>query len=54
MKNYMYISDLENLDSIIKEAINLKENLHQYFDLGKHKTIVLLFFNSSLRTRLST
>ena len=54
MKDYMYISDLEDLDSTIKEAIQLKKSPFEFIDLGKKKTLVLLFFNSSLRTRLST
>lgn len=54
MKNYMYINDLKSIDHTIQEAIELKKQPFQFSDLGKHKTIVLLFFNSSLRTRLST
>ncbi len=54
MKKYTTIKDIDNLDKTIKEAILLKKNPFQYENLGTHKTIVLLFFNSSLRTRLST
>ena len=54
MKKYTNIDDIENIPEIIKEAIQLKENPFQFEDLGKHKTLVMLFFNSSLRTRLST
>ncbi len=50
----MYISDISDLNATIQEAIQLKKNPFQFANLGKHKTIVLLFFNSSLRTRLST
>ena len=32
----------------------LKQNPFQFQDLGKHKSLVMIFFNSSLRTRLST
>ncbi|MBU2922090.1 acetylornithine carbamoyltransferase [Winogradskyella psychrotolerans] len=54
MKNYTKIKDISNLSEIIKEAILLKMNPFEFEDLGKHKTLVMLFFNSSLRTRLST
>jgi N-succinyl-L-ornithine transcarbamylase len=54
MKQYTKIKDLPNLTETIKEAILLKMNPYEFSDLGKHKTLVMLFFNSSLRTRLST
>tara|TARA_R110000868_G_scaffold5985_6_gene34766 strand:+ start:23821 stop:24762 length:942 start_codon:yes stop_codon:yes gene_type:complete len=54
MKNYTSIHDIDNMNSWIAEAKELKANPLKYIDLGKHKTIGLLFFNSSLRTRLST
>ena len=54
MKQYIEISDIKNLSEIIQEAIELKKNPTQFSELGKHKTFVMLFFNSSLRTRLST
>jgi N-succinyl-L-ornithine transcarbamylase len=54
MKNYVTIKDISNLSETIKEAILLKMNPFEYSDLGKNKTLVMLFFNSSLRTRLST
>ena len=54
MKKYTTIKDISNLSEIIKDAILLKMNPFEYSDLGKHKTLVMLFFNASLRTRLST
>ncbi|PHS08612.1 MAG: acetylornithine carbamoyltransferase [Kordia sp.] len=54
MKKYTCINDINNISDIIKEAIDLKKNPFQYENIGKHKTLVMLFFNSSLRTRLST
>lgn len=54
MKKYTNIDDIENVPEIIQEAILLKQNPFQYENLGKHKTLIMLFFNSSLRTRLST
>ncbi|WP_066223916.1 acetylornithine carbamoyltransferase [Formosa haliotis] len=54
MKKYTQISDISNLSETIKEAILLKMNPFEYKHLGTNKTLVMLFFNSSLRTRLST
>ena len=54
MKNYTSIHDIDNLQSWIEEAKALKQDPLKHIDLGKNKTIGLLFFNSSLRTRLST
>lgn len=54
MKNYTTLKDISNLSELIKEAILLKKNPFEYSKLGQHKTLIMLFFNSSLRTRLST
>ena len=54
MKNYTSINDIDNLNSWIEEAKALKANPLENKSLGKDKTLGLLFFNSSLRTRLST
>jgi N-succinyl-L-ornithine transcarbamylase len=54
MKNYIKINNLENVKKTIEEAIQLKRNPFQYNSLGSNKTLVMVFFNSSLRTRLST
>jgi N-succinyl-L-ornithine transcarbamylase len=54
MKNYEDITAIENFSELIGQAIQLKKNPFQFSKLGKHKTLVMLFFNSSLRTRLST
>ena len=54
MKHYTSINDIDNINSWIAEAKFLKENPLENQELGKNKTLGLLFFNSSLRTRLST
>lgn len=54
MKNFTTLKDISNLSELIKEAILLKMSPFEYSEIGKHKTLVMLFFNSSLRTRLST
>ncbi|ASK28670.1 acetylornithine carbamoyltransferase [Chryseobacterium sp. T16E-39] len=54
MKNFTTVSDIENLQEIIKKALQIKENPHSETEKGKGKTIGLVFLNSSLRTRLSS
>jgi len=54
MKNYISINDIYSLPLLIKEAKQLKQNPFIHKSLGENKTIGLLFFNPSLRTRLST
>ena len=54
MKNYLSINDIDSLSTWVKEAISLKKQPRKFKELGRDKTIGLLFFNNSLRTRLST
>ncbi len=54
MKNYFSIQDIDSLNTWVQEAIELKKAPLSHNQLGKDKTIGLLFFNPSLRTRLST
>jgi len=54
MKKYTHIKDIESISEMISEALQLKEDPFQFESLGRHKTLIMLFFNSSLRTRLST
>lgn len=54
MKHYTSIQDIPDINSWIEEARKIKENPLKNKKLGKNKTLGLLFFNSSLRTRLST
>lgn len=52
--NYLSIKDIDSLENWVKEARDLKQDPLKYKQLGSDKTIGLLFFNPSLRTRLST
>ncbi len=54
MKKYTNIYDIENIKDTVDTAIQLKQNPFEFHELGLHKTLVMIFFNSSLRTRLST
>ena len=54
MKTYTNVHDLGDLKVAVREALDIKKNRYQYESLGQHKTCLLIFFNNSLRTRLST
>lgn len=54
MEKYIDINDIQDIPKTIQESFQLKETPFKYKDLGKNKTLVMLFFNASLRTRLST
>ena len=54
MKTYTNVKDLGNLQEAVKEALEIKKNRFGYKHLGENKTLLMVFFNSSLRTRLST
>jgi N-succinyl-L-ornithine transcarbamylase len=54
MKKFTSVSDVEDLQEIIKTALQIKENPLLETGKGKGKTIGLVFLNSSLRTRLSS
>ncbi|QCR21970.1 acetylornithine carbamoyltransferase [Pontibacter sp. SGAir0037] len=54
MKQYTSVHDVTDLDALVKEALQLKENPSQHKSLGQNKTLGLIFLNPSLRTRLST
>ncbi len=54
MKTYTNVKDLGDLNSAVKEALEIKKNRFAYKKLGENKTLLMVFFNSSLRTRLST
>ena len=54
MKTFFNVEDLGNLDAAIAEALEVKKHRFDYQYLGKNKTLLMIFFNNSLRTRLST
>ena len=54
MRNFTSVYDIEDLKVALEKARWVKENPFADQDLGKNKTLLLIFFNSSLRTRLST
>lgn len=54
MKSFFHVQDIGNLDEALKEALEVKKNPFAWKQLGTDKTIILVFFNNSLRTRLSS
>ena len=54
MKNYTSFKDIPSIEKALETAFEVKKNPFGFQHLGKNKTMVLVFFNSSLRTRLST
>ncbi|MCL1938408.1 MAG: acetylornithine carbamoyltransferase [Candidatus Azobacteroides sp.] len=54
MKTFIQVNDLGDLKLAVKEALEIKKNRFAYKKLGEDKTLLMVFFNSSLRTRLST
>lgn len=54
MRNFTNVKDLGNLKEAIAEALMVKKNPFAYKKLGENKTLLMVFFNASLRTRLST
>lgn len=54
MKKFTTVADIGSLDKAVSDALEIKRNRFAFTELGKNKTLLMLFFNSSLRTRLST
>jgi N-succinyl-L-ornithine transcarbamylase len=54
VKKFTSIKDVNNIKNFLSLAQELKESPFKYDSLGKNKTLGLLFFNPSLRTRLSS
>jgi N-succinyl-L-ornithine transcarbamylase len=54
MKLFSSVNDVTNISELVAEGLKLKQSPYAFQDLGKNKTIGLVFLNPSLRTRLST
>jgi len=54
MKSFLHAQDIGNIEAALKEAAQVKKTPFAWQNLGKNKTIILIFFNNSLRTRLSS
>lgn len=54
MKKFTDVNDIGDLKAAVAEALEIKRDKFAYTELGRNKTLLMIFFNSSLRTRLST
>ncbi len=54
MKKFTCVEDIGALDKALAEAALIKKDKFAFTGLGRNKTLLMIFFNSSLRTRLST
>lgn len=54
MRHFTNVNDIGDLRIALAEALEVKKDRFAFTELGKNKTLLMIFFNSSLRTRLST
>lgn len=54
MRSFINVEDIGPLSKALAEAQEIKQERFKYQHLGKNKTLMMIFFNNSLRTRLST
>ncbi len=54
MNTFFHAADLGDLNAALAEAREVKQNRFAWQHLGKNRTLLMIFFNNSLRTRLST
>src|SRR3984885_6822210 len=54
MKLFTSVHDITDINALAASALQLKKDPYAFQQLGKNKTIGLVFLNPSLRTRMST
>jgi N-succinyl-L-ornithine transcarbamylase len=54
MKNFTSANDPADISKLVEEALEIKKSPFAHTDLGRNKTLGLVFLNPSLRTRMST
>lgn len=54
MKKFTCVNDIGDIRAAIDEALAIKRDRFAFTELGRNRTLLMIFFNSSLRTRLST
>ena len=54
MRTFINVEDIGDIRTALAEAQEIKHDRFKYQHLGKNKTLMMIFFNNSLRTRLST
>ena len=54
MKTFFNVEDLGDLKAALAEAQEVKKNRFAYQELGKNKTLLMIFFNNSLLDSVSS
>ncbi|MDE6368282.1 MAG: acetylornithine carbamoyltransferase [Muribaculaceae bacterium] len=54
MKKFTCAEDIGDIKKALEEAFEVKRDRFAFSELGRNRTLLMIFFNSSLRTRLST
>ncbi len=54
MKNFISVKDVHDIEALIAQGLEYKKDPRKDESLGRNKRIGLMFFNPSMRTRLST
>ena len=54
INKFTCVDDIGDIRSAVEEALDIKRDRFAYTELGRNRTLLMIFFNSSLRTRLST
>ncbi len=54
MKNFLSVEDVPSVPELVAKAARMKADPFAFEAIGRRKTLGLLFFNPSLRTRIST
>ena len=54
MRHFTKVQDIGDVRQAVRDALEIKKDRFRYTELGRNKTLMMIFFNSSLRTRLST
>jgi N-succinyl-L-ornithine transcarbamylase len=54
MRNFTCVQDIGDVKQAITDALEIKKDRFRFKEFGVNKTLLMIFFNASLRTRLST
>ena len=54
INKFTCVDDIGDIRSAVEEALEIKRDRFAYTELGRNRTLLMIFFDSSLRTRLST
>lgn len=54
MNSYYSISEQPNFKALVERGMLMQQEVQNYETIGKNKTLVIVFFSPSLRTRIST